>query len=185
MQLSAAGGNPLPIPSALGDIRLVDVSPVGTELLAIKEVAGEEGPLWIVPVPSGTPRRVGNVGALDASFSADGKKIAYVQGKTLFEVMVDGSGLRKLLTHDIPIEAPHWSPDSRRLRYTAIESGQQASLWEADAEGKNPHRLFPASGRSCWGGSWTPDGRYFLFACNQNGELAVWAAREKSSWFTE
>jgi len=105
MQVSSMGGNPLPIPSPLGDIRVVDVSPVGTELLAVKEVAGEEGPLWIVPVPSGTPRRVGSVVAGDASFSADGKKIAYVQGKTLFEVMVDGSGLRKLLTSDIPIEA--------------------------------------------------------------------------------
>src|SRR5207237_9617437 len=39
------------------------------------------------------------------------------------------------------------------------------------------------SGQQCWGGSWTPDGRYFLFICDQRGELAIWANRERRSWF--
>jgi serine/threonine protein kinase len=98
MQLSTAGGDPLPIPSPLGAISVADISPRGSELLVLQDRNDAyESPLWILPVPSGSPRRVGEVVARDASFSPDGGRIAYANGYDLFEAGTDGSGVRKIV----------------------------------------------------------------------------------------
>ena len=86
MELSTAGGDPITIPHPLGAIDLTDLAPDGSELLVLQVREGqEESALWLLPVPSGSPRRVGNVVAHDASFSRDVTKVAYANGNSIYE----------------------------------------------------------------------------------------------------
>jgi len=184
MQLSTAGGDPLAIPSPLGAISVIDISPDGSELLVVQERSdANELPLWILPVPSGSPRRVAEVIAHDASFSPDGGRIAYASGYDLSEVRTDGSGFRKIVSASGYIDSPAWSPDGSRLRYRETAAGSQSgTLWEVRVDGGHPHPLFSGAGGLCCG-AWTSDGRYFLFSSRVAGEEGIWAVREKTSWF--
>ena len=184
MQLSTAGGDPLPIPSPLGAISIADISPSGSELLVVQERNDAyEYPLWILPVPSGSPRRVGEVVAHDASFSPDGGRIAYANGYDLFEARTDGSEVRKIASASEMLDSPAWSRDGSHLRYRkGASSSRGGTLWEVGVDGSNPHPLFSgAAGLS--GGAWTSDGRYFLFSSKEAGKEGIWAVREKTGWF--
>ena len=184
MQLSAAGGDPLPIPNSLGSISVIDISTSGTELLAVQDRdSTQELPLWILPVPSGSPRRVGEVLAHDASFSPDGDSIAYTNGNDLFVAKTDGSGARKIVSASDSVDSPNWSLDGSHLRYRNGSSNSRGgTFWEVSVDGSNPHPLFPGTGGLCCG-AWTSDGRYFLFTSRRAGEEGIWALREKSGWF--
>jgi hypothetical protein len=185
MQLSTAGGDPLPIPIPLGAISIADISPSGSELLVVQEDRNDayEFPLWILPVPSGSPLRVGEVVAHDASFSPDGGRIACANGYDLFEARTDGSGVRKVVSASEHLDSPAWSRDGSRLRYRKAGSGSRGgTLWEVGVDGGTPRSLFSGAGGLCCGG-WTSDGRYFLFGSRKAGEEGIWAVREKSGWF--
>ena len=158
MQISTAGGDPLPIPSPLGATTVIDISPGGSELLVVQDRNDAyEFPLWILPVPSGSPRRVGEVVAHDASFSPDGGRIAYANGYDLFEARTDGSGVRKIVSASAYVDSPAWSGDGSRLRYRETAAGSRSgTLWEVGVDGGNPHPLFSGAGGSCCG-AWTSD----------------------------
>ena len=183
MQLSTAGGDPIPIPHPLGQIEIADISPTASELL-VRQVRdnADESALWILPVPSGPPRRVGGLTAHDASFSPDASSIAYANGHDLFEARVDGSGVRKITTAPGFLDAPAWSRDGARLRYRLSDEEGRRTLWEVSADGGSPSLLFGGKTRLARG-SWTSDGKYFLFGSRQTGEEGILAAREKSGWF--
>ena len=184
MQVSTAGGDPLPIPSPLGAITVIDISPSASELLVVQDRNDAyEFPLWILPVPSGSPRRVGEVVAHDASFSPDGGKIAYANGYDVFEVRRDGSGVRKIVSASESVDSPAWSRDGSQLRYRKGASASRGgTLWEVGVDGGKPHPLFSGAGGLCCG-AWTSDGRYFLFSSKVAGEEGIWAVREKTGWF--
>jgi Tol biopolymer transport system component len=184
MQVSTAGGDPLPIPSPLGAISVSDISPGGSELLVVQDRNDAyEFPLWILPVPSGSPRRVGEVVAHDASFSPDGGRIAYANGYDVFEVRRDGSGVRKIVSASESVDSPAWSRDGSHLRYRKGASNSRGgTVWEVGVDGSNPHPLFSGAGGLCCG-AWTSDGRYFLFSSRVAGEEGIWAVREKTGWF--
>jgi Tol biopolymer transport system component len=142
-----------------------------------------ELPLWILPVPSGSPRRVGELVAHAASFSPDGGRIAYANGYDLFEARTDGSGVRKIVSASETLDSPAWSRDGSHLRYRKGASNSRGgTLWEVGVDGGNPHPLFSGVGGLCCG-AWTSDGRYFLFSSRVAGAEGIWAAREKTGWF--
>jgi Tol biopolymer transport system component len=61
----------------------------------------------------------------------------------------------------------------------------RTSLWEVSADGKNLHPLLSGwnnpSAECC--GSWTPDGKYFLFQSQRGGTSNIWAIREERNLF--
>jgi Tol biopolymer transport system component len=182
MQVSTEGGTPIALPNDLGNFVIEDISPAGSELLVLKD-AGERGdrPLWIFPVPSGSPRRVGSVMARDPSYTPDGD-ILYATGNELWQVRQDGSGGRKLLTAEAPPRMPRLSPNRKTMRFSTFADNGAASLWEASADGRNVHRLFFGSKDECCG-AWTPDGRYFVYSLN-SGDRSIWAVRDSSEMFS-
>ena len=118
VQVSTHGCDTSKIPLGLGEALIFDISPTRPQLL----VGGPASPplrrpLWIVPLPAGSPRRVGDVLALDACWSADGNHVAFVGGpdlKQLFITSRDGDDIRKLADPD---RVPYWirfSPDGTR-----------------------------------------------------------------------
>ena len=52
-----------------------------------------EVPIYILPLPAGLPRRVGDILAHDASWSPNGEQIVYARGNELFLAKPDGSEL--------------------------------------------------------------------------------------------
>jgi Tol biopolymer transport system component len=77
-----------------------------------------------------------------------------------------------------------WSPDGQALRFTVSESKGTNSLWELSSSGGNLHRVFPElTGTLHQKGSWTPDGRYFIFQVFRQNRMDLWATREKGDLF--
>ena len=188
-QISVTGGETAPlsesIPGVYGNV--VGLSPSGSELLAqSREGSTAEGPLWVIPTLAGPRHRLGSIVSSDASWAPDGQTIVFAKGNSLNLASGDGTGAHAILTVDGTPGWIRWSPDAKKIRFTVTDpKAATESLWEAGADGRNPHPLLlgwhnpPAE--CC--GSWTPDGRYFVFQSTQNGRPDIWAIREQRTLF--
>jgi serine/threonine protein kinase/Tol biopolymer transport system component len=186
-QVSTTGGEIAPIPLRVEFPYLLDISPSGSELL-INSSPGTaaEGALSILPIPAGSPRRLGNLMGHDGTWSPDGEKIVYANGQDLFVARNDGSDSRKLVTLPGRFFAPRWSPDSRVLRFSILDTKTNSNaLWEVSADGTNLHPLLPGwhnpPSECC--GNWTPDGRYFIFQSRVSRRTNLFTLREKQNLF--
>src|SRR5215470_2345098 len=76
------------------------------------------------------------------------------------------------------------SPAGRTLRFTMLdEPHQSTSLWEASSDGSSVRQLLSGwsePAKECCG-SWTPDGRYFIFQSERDGKKNIWTLRERGS----
>jgi Tol biopolymer transport system component len=145
-----------------------------------------ELPLWILPLPSGSPRRVGDLLGHAGTWSPDGRKIAYAKGHDLLLANTDGSETRKLVTVPGRADWLRYSPDGSRLNFTVGDpKSNTSSLWEVAADGTNLRPLLPGwnnpPAECC--GNWTPDGKYFVFQATREGMTSIWAIREKAGFF--
>jgi serine/threonine protein kinase/Tol biopolymer transport system component len=187
-QVSITGGETVRIRTALQGVGIADISPSRTELLITSSSSATilEGPIWILPLPAGSPRRVGEVLAHDAAWSNDGQQITYAFGKELYLAKSDGTESHKLVSLPGIAFFLRWSPDGSRLRFTMQESGKTAySLWEVGADGTHLHPLLPGwnkpAAECC--GNWTADGKYFVFQSSRGGLPSIWVIREKGHLF--
>jgi Tol biopolymer transport system component/DNA-binding winged helix-turn-helix (wHTH) protein len=185
VQVSPKGGETVPLPTVLRQPQAVDLSPDGTELLVLNNDGPQLPSLWIQPLAGGSPRRVGAVVAMDASWYPDGETIIYSSGHEIDRVKKGGTLSRKILSTPGLASEPRFSPDGRTLSFTVHDDqGGAGSIWEAAADGSGPHPLLPEwskSGSDLGGGVWTQDGGYFIFQARRDGRTDVWAIREKNS----
>jgi DNA-binding winged helix-turn-helix (wHTH) protein/Tol biopolymer transport system component len=183
-QMSAQGGDvaylsEVPIPLKLTP---VDLSPAGSEFLALKRAAGTAGnELWIMPLPAGSPRPVGNLKAQDAAWSPTGDLIVYAMGNNLYTAKNDGSEPHELVRLPGPAWDLRWSPNGKWIRF--VVRTKAPSLWEVAADGTGLRRLLDDPGQTAGQGHWTVDGRYFVFPMRRNGHSDLWALRETSASF--
>ena len=137
-------------------------------------------PVWLVPLPAGAPRRLGNLVANSVAVSPDEKRLALT--------IYDGQGAQTRILIcglDDPNAPPlaqlklprsggwwaRWSPDGERLRFSAPgPPGHEPEswVWETSRTAEAPRPLWPGSG-----GDWSPDGRYFVF--QRGNPLALWS----------
>jgi eukaryotic-like serine/threonine-protein kinase len=182
-QASTAGGEIVPIQESIEDIFPVDISRDRARLLVLtKSFVPEGSAAWTLPVLGGAARRLGNVVATDASWSSGGDRLAYTSAKGVYVANADGTEPRRLVTSDGTASWPRWSPDGRRLRFT-VNGANGSTIWEVKPDGSQLHPLLtgwnsPAA-ECC--GSWTPDGRYFVFQSSRGGVADIWAMREADS----
>ncbi len=174
--LATSGLNPL----------LFDISPNRSELLlgSCAEYR-QQCRLWILPVLGRSPRRVGNILALDATWSRDGEEVVYTTANCLYEARIDGNDSRKIVCVEGTPFWPRWSPDGSRLRFTVQASKSGSALWQVDADGSHLRPLlagFNNPPAECCG-TWTPDGRYFVFQSARGGTQNIWAIGEERSFF--
>jgi DNA-binding winged helix-turn-helix (wHTH) protein/Tol biopolymer transport system component len=188
-QLSVAGGEPTPFPLPFPNAEVLDISPDHTELLVASFTGFErDRPLWVVPVTGGAPRRLGDAVGATGAWSPDGKTIAYGRGADLDTVNRDGDESRRLVSTPATVGLSHvrWSPSGRTLRFTVLRSAP-ISEWEVSADGSNLHPLPTKPETEAWGGegygSWTPDGRYFVYRTLEDGVFSILAKREASGVF--
>ena len=185
--VSAAGGEPHAIAMPFQDANVLDVSPDGSELLVGgPRTTNHPEPLWSLPVLGGSPRRISDIMASEAVWSPDGKEILYLKGwknsHDLFLAKSDGTESRKLATAPGAPYLIRWSPDGRRISFSA-DDGKSNALWEVSADGGNLHPLLPSQNlvNAACSGRWTPDERYLVFdSYREPGSL--WAMRVKRGW---
>lgn len=108
---------------------------------------------------------LGGISAEGVTFSADGKRIAYVSypDGVLWESMTDGSDRHELTFPPAEVGLPQWSPDGTQIAFSSREPGK---LWHIVI-------LSLQDGQSkqfTWGDSnvldphWSPDGSSLAFA---------------------
>src|SRR6516162_3948872 len=90
-----------------------------------------ESPLWILPLPAGTPRRLGDAVGHGASWSLDQQHIAYARGTDLYVAKSDGADARKLATVPGVLSWPRWSPNGKSVRFTVADPSDAGWLEQA------------------------------------------------------
>ncbi|MGB7168739.1 MAG: winged helix-turn-helix domain-containing protein [Acidobacteriaceae bacterium] len=174
----------LALPEELAAPSLGDLSPDGSRLLLRNHLAtAPEQALWVVSTIGGTARRIPGILAHDAAWMPDGQRILYASGDDLYIARENGGESRKLAT--LPGRAfwLRWSPDGKRLRLTLLNSETHTStLWELNRDGSGAHQLLDgwnnAAPAECCG-SWTDDGRYYVFQSARGGDSNIWAIPER------
>ena len=165
-QASVEGGETTELRTGLSDVDLYDISPGGSELLVgtgVQASETDERPIWIVSLPAGTPRRVGSIKCLWASWAPDRNHIAYSSANAIYLVNNDGSDVRKLADAPVAPWKLQFSPDGARLRFDGYDSRNVDSIWELDLPEKQLYQLFPKWNPPQHTGNWTADGKYFFF----------------------
>ena len=174
------GGQSTDLKTSLTNPELCDLSPDGRKML-LRDLVGTRdqlNPLYVQP-EGGAAVKVGDLLAYDAAWYPDGKNIVYSADGVVYSTDKTGSSRRSLFA--VPGNAYwfRWSPDGKRLRFTVIDkSTEETSLWEAAASGEQLHRLFPKVNNQLCCGSWTGDGKFFLFQAHVDSRFEVWAHRE-------
>jgi serine/threonine protein kinase/Tol biopolymer transport system component len=186
VQVSTGGGEVSPIVTPFTNAFAADISADHTKLLVGTQVGSEAAtPLWSVPLPSGTPRRLGDVAAdrVGGTWSPDQQHLAFAEGSDLYLANGDGTDPHRLVTLAGYPRFPRFSPDGSRIRFSVLKS--ENSLWEIRSDGSGLRALFPdgkGPGDACCG-QWSTDGRYFFFTSSSNSVQNVWAMREPSGVF--
>jgi serine/threonine protein kinase/Tol biopolymer transport system component len=190
-QVSVAGGESSRIPTPFSNVSIGDISSDRSQLLVGTIEGSQPGAqVWSVPLPSGSPRRIGEVAGSGAAWSPEGEQLAYANGANLYLAKADGTQPRILAT--VPT-SPHgsldylrFSPDGSRLRFTVTETQRNTSaLWEIRRDGSGLHPLLPGwhdpASECC--GEWTRDGRYFTFVSTGDSSSNIFAVPEQNGFF--
>ncbi len=198
MEVSTEGGETVPLNVPLAELTLAGISSNGLSLLMASGVGEGFYPLWQVSLPGLQPRRIGNLYTDEpgmTAWSPDGKLLYYGHSDmTLNGLWVaddDGNQPRRLFSREASREAHTYfqslsvSPDGRLLRFSSSDGYGHDSLWEARSDGTHLRQLLADwnGGANPRGGTWTPDGKYFIFEADRDGVPNLWAIREKEdSW---
>jgi eukaryotic-like serine/threonine-protein kinase len=178
-EVSAEGGDPVPMPRLAGMVPL-DISADGSALL-LGQPSTEPGvhlALWVAATLGGDLRRVGDLRAVDARWSPNGDEILYCNAPELRMARSDGSDSRlvaRIKSDDLLY--PALSADGRSIRFTLIRKNV-VGLWEVRIDGTHLHKLFEELGNyPREDGVWTHDYEYFVFSAQQTTH-DLWAIRQ-------
>jgi len=171
-QVSATGGETSAIPAAVKGMMIDDISADHSQLLVGSTVGtgNRETPLWALPLPTGSPRRLGDILGRSGRWSPDGRQMVFIKGADLYLANADGSSPHPLASAPGYAFAANFSPDGSRLRFSVQDQANTNSLWEVRTDGSNLHQLLkgwhtPPS-ECC--GRWTQGGRYYVFENSGN-----------------
>jgi eukaryotic-like serine/threonine-protein kinase len=187
-QVAVSGGEIEPISSIrLSNPWLADLSPDNSNLLVQTLISQAPSlPLYTVQVVGGTHRYLADALLTGATWSPDGKLVAYsTPNGDIDTINSDGTGARKLAMVGGSAYVPSWSPNGSTIRF----SRDLRSLWEITSRGSNLHELlpdWPPSQQKCCG-RWSPDGGLFVFLAGRLGhdvpEGQIYALDERSGLF--
>lgn len=185
VEMSVKGGDTALLRAAIGSMTILDISPDGSEFLLLQSDLNDEtqrGTIWTMPVLGGAAKRLGNITARGASYSPDGKLIAFNEKESVYVCDANGQNVKEIWnTHHMVPGSPVFSPDSKRIRVTVSRSSLEDDLtriWQLNVDGGNPHLLplpqhWPENSNT-FGGTWTPGGKHFVFYSFKNGSLDLY-----------
>jgi Tol biopolymer transport system component/DNA-binding winged helix-turn-helix (wHTH) protein len=178
------GGDSSLVVTGITNPELCDLAPDGQKMLLrdLVHSRDESNPLYIQP-RAGRAQRVGNILAYDAAWYPDSRRILFSADGAVYATDPDGRFRKQLFSVPGNVFWFRWSPDGKNLRFTVIDKkSEETSIWEVGADGKAPHRLFSELHYHLCCGSWTPDGRFFLFQVRVENTFQIWAERDQDSY---
>jgi Tol biopolymer transport system component len=183
---SGGGGETTTVANHFKQPMWADLSPDRSELLVLASESEAPYSMWIMSTAGGSPRSVGSLEVDDASWCRDSKTIVYSVGPEIYLVSEAGTANRKLATAPGRVSRLRWSPDGRTLRFTVTEQkSDRTTLWQLSRGGPDLRALLPdwnvSSSECC--GTWTPDGKYFVFQSTRDGRTDIWAIPEKGGFW--
>jgi Tol biopolymer transport system component len=163
---------------------LNDIAPDASALLVKSwdEKSHDDLKRWIQPLPGGEPRGL-NLDYDTARFVPGGRIVFTYSGGSVYVANPDGSSRRKLATAPGFAFGPAVSPDGNRVRFTVQGDNLLHSIWEVNSDGTGLHEVEMRGLPETIGeisGSWSHDGRYFLFQVEHGGRWDLWALPERS-----
>jgi Tol biopolymer transport system component len=185
VEMSVKGGVTAPLRAAIGSMGILDISPDGSEFLLLQSDLNDEtqrGTIWTMPVLGGAAKRLGNITARGATYSADGKRIAFNEKESVYVCDTDGQNVKEIWnTHHMVPGNPVFSPDSKTIRVTVSRSSLEDDLtriWELNVDGSDPHLLplpqhWPEDSGT-YAGIWTPGGKHFVFSSFKDGSNNIY-----------
>ena len=173
-QVAISGGEIAPVPVAVPEPRLVDVSPDGSAFLVASFTGGlkKDYPLWSVRILGGSARHLADV--VDAAWSPDGNGVAYsTREGDIHLIQSDGAEDRRLASIGSLLTSLCWSPDGKTIRFT-----KDQAIWEMSSSGSNLHRVLPAWFAGQDYGHWAQDRKFVFVSSGQ-----IWAVDEHQLLF--
>lgn len=101
-----------------------------------------------------------------ASFSRDGKSVAYVSFPegVLWKANIDGSGRTQLSSPPIYPALPQWSPDGTKILFADLQDFEKPATYIVSSEGgEAPRKLMPNATSSNLDATWSSDGKRIAF----------------------
>jgi|HubBroStandDraft_1064217.scaffolds.fasta_scaffold00232_5 Tol biopolymer transport system component/predicted Ser/Thr protein kinase len=186
-QVSATGGETSIIQAPIKSMAILDISLDHSQLLVGSMMASGDRivPLWALPLPTGSPRRLGDTEGSSGAWSRDGRYLAFIKGSDLYLANAEGTGARLLVTTPGAAYGAAFSPDGSRIRFSVHDQANTNSLWEVRSDGSNLHQLLKGwhnPPQEQWG-RWTPDGRYYVFESGQGQSNNIFAVADSIGMF--
>lgn len=137
--------------------------------------------LWQLDIKTGKRKRLTKgLRARNPSCSPDGTKIVFVKndrGKTQLTILNIVTSEMTPFTSDqdyTQYSEPSWSPDGNRVAVSVWKEGGYQDIWIYDVQTKSGA---PIIKDRAWdiSPSWTPDGRFVLFASDRSGVYNIYA----------
>jgi serine/threonine-protein kinase len=144
--------------------------------------------IFVMNADGSDPRRLTDftqlgLGAVDPTWSPDGKRIAFrsrVNRIDIYVINLDGTGLEKLTSDSSVVSgSPDWSPDGRRIAYVSRRHGRP-EIYVMNSDGSHQTRLTfndSADTRPAW----SPDGRQIAFYSNRDGDQEIYVMNADGS----
>jgi serine/threonine protein kinase len=185
VEVAATGGPTAVLPIKVTNPEIAALSPDNSTLL-IQQVAPGPGTadvnaLWAVPLPAGDPRRIGDIDLNGATYLPDGR-ILFLRGNDFSVAENDGSNARKLVSIEIgwtQLGQPTVSPEGSHIAFTATPKDRyrSTSIMQMNADGSDLMAIAESTptGPVCCP-AWTKDGKYLVYAKNQQGMWNLWAS---------
>jgi eukaryotic-like serine/threonine-protein kinase len=178
-RIPVSGGAPVQVPQVGVVTSHPSVSPRGHRL-AYEQIIGSSS-IWSTDLQKkdSSIRVTASKGPNRApEFSPDGKKIAFVSGRSgsmeVWACSKDGSDLMQL-THfggSQSPSAPRWSRDGQRITFDSA-LGEHNAIFVMNAEGGLPHPL-THEGSDTLNPSWSRDGKWIYFTSARTGDWQIW-----------
>jgi Tol biopolymer transport system component len=118
-----------------------------------------------------------NIRHFYASLSPDGTSVVYAAflAENVFEIydMNINTGDTRQLTNKLGIlAAPEISPDGKTIVFRrAKPNSEQNQIWLMERNGADPNNIPVITG---WDPTWSPDGKYILFASDRDGTIQLY-----------
>jgi Tol biopolymer transport system component len=158
-------------------------------LLGEFDEAGGDYRLWSLPLPGGSPQRIGSANSTGiAAWTPDGRGVVYSKGREAWQVNADGTAPHKLFVAAAQADFYRFSPDGTRVRFNVhLDSGNKGELWEGRADGSDLHPVVsPGDPADDCCGAWTPDGRNYFFISDRGFPgrdlYGIWSQSE-ARWY--
>ncbi len=183
-QVSVNGGQTGEVATNLVNPQVSGLTADGSALLLwIAAPIPTRGTMWLLPLPAGEARRLGETDVTGVGLLPDGR-ILYAIDSTVFVADKNGLNPRKLEEVSKYSLDSHISSNGKQFVFAARDSNAHTSaIYEATSDGTGVQRVLKGGqglpSEICCPRS-TVDGKYLLFSGQSEGRWDVWAlSREK------